>query len=315
MMQRRQLGTNGPWVSRLCFGALTVSPIQLNMESRAAGALIDYAFARGINCLDTAEFYQSYAQYRQARAAQAGGMLFITKCHAYDRAGAQESLHQALSQTGLARIDVMMLHEQESEWTLRGHAEALAYFHEQKAQGRIGQVGISTHFVACARAAARWPGIDVIEAICNEEGIGVADGTQLQMNEALRLAHQNGKGVIAMKALAGGHFRNRSERALQYALQLPFVDTVALGMQSREEVDYNLSLLAGTPDLAAKAQIETQPRTLHIADWCEGCGACERRCQNRAIRVVDGRAQVDAARCVLCGYCARACKEFCIKVY
>lgn len=315
MMQRRQLGANGPWVSRLCFGALTISPIQLNMQSRAAGALIDYAFAKGINCLDTAEFYQSYAQYKQAQAAQKGGMLFITKCHAFDRSGAQESLQRALSQTGLSRIDIMMLHEQESEWTLRGHAEALSYFAEQKAQGRIGQVGVSTHFVACAKAAARWPGIDVVEAICNEEGIGVADGTQQEMNQALALAHQNGKGIIAMKALAGGHFRGHSERALQYVLDLPFVDTVALGMQSKEEVDYNLSLLAGAPDLAARERIQTQPRTLHIAHWCEGCGACERRCQSQAIHVVGGRAQVDMTRCVLCGYCARACKEFCIKVY
>ena len=33
-----------------------------------------------------------------------------------------------------------------------------------------------------------------------------------------------------------------------------------------------------------------------------------------AITIVDGRAQVDASKCVFCGYCARACPQFCIKV-
>ncbi|MFQ7281964.1 MAG: 4Fe-4S binding protein [Christensenellales bacterium] len=54
---------------------------------------------------------------------------------------------------------------------------------------------------------------------------------------------------------------------------------------------------------------------MHVADWCIGCGTCERRCQAQAIRVVNGKAIPDLDKCVLCGYCAGSCPEFCIKVF
>ncbi len=313
-MEYRTLGKSGLLVSQLCFGTLTFSPLQANLSYGEARKLLLHAHQNGVNLLDTAEYYENYTHIRQAGVG-IEGMHIITKCHAYDRAGAKLSLDKALRETGRSCIDVMMLHEQESEWTLRGHAQALAYFYEQRTAGRIRAVGISTHFVACAMAAATMQDIDVIEAICNPRGLGIVDGSQQDMNEALAIAHNNNKGVIAIKALGGGHFSQDALSSLKTVLSYPFVDTVAVGMQSIGEIDYNVLVFRTDVRNDTLPKLNTKIRSLHIAHWCIGCGDCAKRCQSGALHLIDGKMCVNLDKCVLCGYCAAACREFCIKVY
>ena len=89
---------------------------------------------QGINCLDTAEYYQNYDHIREGLRYKPDAVV-ITKCHAYDRAGALDSVDKALSGLGRKYLDCMMLHEQESRWTLKGHEEALNTFAELKDKG------------------------------------------------------------------------------------------------------------------------------------------------------------------------------------
>ena len=52
-----QLGNTGINVSRLCFGTLTMGPLQCNMSVTKGVELIERAFSNGVNFLDTAEIY------------------------------------------------------------------------------------------------------------------------------------------------------------------------------------------------------------------------------------------------------------------
>lgn len=70
--------------------------------------------------------------------------------------------------------------------------------------------------------------------------------------------------------------------------------------------------ISGCPNACSKPQINdigvigvVKPRI--IPERCDGCGICARRCKEAAVRIVNGVAEIDFARCVYCGECVRAC--------
>ena len=310
-MQSVRLGASGLTVSRLCFGTLTMSPLQTDMPVEQGAELLIYAYTRGVRFLDTADLYGTYPHIRRA-LMEAPDYVVSTKAYCYDEKTASEALERAFRGLGREYVDLFMLHEQESLYTLRGHQEALAYLSKQKQLGRIGAVGMSTHHVAAVKAAWRFPEIQVIHPLINAGGVGIQGGTLYDMVGAVASAHNQGAGIFAMKALGGGHLIGGSRAAFSYILSKPWIDAVAVGMQSFAEIDANVRAFEG--DFSLLKPLSTRERHLMVHDWCEGCGRCEARCRQGAIRVIEGRARVDMEKCVLCGYCAGVCPQVCIKV-
>ena len=313
-MQTRTLGRSGLKVSQLCFGTLTMSPLQCGLSPREGADLLVYAYERGVRFLDTADLYGTYPHIRLA-LKDAPDYVISTKAYCYDRATAQAALERAFEGVGRDYIDLFMLHEQESLYTLRGHEEALDYLARQREEGHIGAVGVSTHFCGCVRAAPRFGMIDVIHPLINVGGIGIQDGSRQDMEDAIAAARACRIGIFAMKPLGGGHLISGSGEALKYAVDNPLLDAVALGMQSRQEIDANVAFFEGREEASGQLDaLRHRRRRMMVHDWCEGCGRCAARCRQHAITVVDGRAVVDQDKCVFCGYCARECPQFCIKV-
>lgn len=315
-MQYVELGDTGIVVSRLCFGTLTMGPLQKDLSPCAGAKLFELAFSLGVNFLDTAQLYATYPHVKLALTIKPDAVV-CTKSYAYDSATAEESLRLAQEGIGREYIDLFLLHEQESEHTIRGHYEAIEYFLKKKQQGYIGALGISTHHIAGVTGANKYPELQVVFPICNKSGVGIADGTRLAMEQAVQQAKAKGKGIIGMKPLGGGHLIAQREEALGYVLQNEYIDTIAIGMQTLDEVSYNCAVFSGRePSIEVKEKSASLPRRLHIDDWCEGCGACVARCNNGALYLSEqnGQAKVAQERCVLCGYCASVCPQFCIKV-
>lgn len=310
----RKLGKTGKFVSRLCFGTLTMGPFQRDLSVSEGAALLERAFEHGVNFLDTAEIYETYPHVREAVRIKPD-VIVCTKSYSYDAATAEASFRKAVEGIGREYIDVFLLHEQESAHTIRGHREALEYFLKRKEQGYIGAIGLSTHYVRCMEAALMHPELDVLFPLINKKGVGIADGTPAEMLSVIGRAHEDGRGIIAMKPLGGGHLIAEREEALDFILDISCIDTIAIGMQSIDEVDYNCARFAGeTPDPAIAERLGQVRRRMLIQDWCQGCGTCVDACRNHAITMVDGIARIDYDKCATCGYCARACPEFNIKV-
>lgn len=314
-MQYRPLGRTGILVSRLCFGALTIGPLQANLSLREGAAVIRRALESGVNFIDTAELYRTYPYIREAARGFGRDVVVCSKCYAYTYQDMKQSVEKALTELERDYIDIFMLHEQESALTVKGHWEAFGYLLEAREKGLIRAAGISTHHVSGVLAAAEFPEIDVVHPMFNIEGIGIADGTKEDMLAAIKGAADAGKGIYSMKALGGGNLLARPEEALKYVLSVPEICSVAVGMSTVQEVAYNTLLFSGkqVPE-ELKSAVRRQTRRLHIEEWCRGCGLCVRRCRAGALEIAGGRVKVDEGLCVLCGYCGSACPEFCIKV-
>lgn len=314
-MEQVELGRTGLMVSRICFGALTIGPLQANLPVEAGAAVIRCALEHGINFIDTAELYGTYPYIKAALRGWPDPVVITSKSYAYTREAMAASLEKARREMDRDVIEIFLLHEQENELTLQGHRPALEYLLEAKERGVVRAVGISTHNVAGVRAAGVMPEIDVIHPIYNQAGLGILDGTREDMERAIIQARSAGQGIYAMKPIGGGNLIAQAEPALRYVLDQPFIQAVAVGMKNKMEVAMNAAIANKEPvPSEVKKQVGQQKRRLHIEDWCEGCGACVDACRYTALSVVNDKARVAESRCLLCGYCGAVCPQFCIKI-
>lgn len=310
-----QVAKLGPLtVSRLGFGTLSLSPLQSSLEVEQGAELLSYAWHQGISFWDTAQSYENYPVLRAAMAKLPQPPLVASKTYAYTAKGAHEALDQARSELDLDILAIMMLHEQEA-LTLSGHRPALDYFAQARERGIIQAVGVSTHSVACVRAAADIDDIDIIHPLYNKWGVGIHDGTAQDMAEAIAYAHGKGKGIYAMKILGGGTLYTQAREAICHALDLPWLDSIVIGMSTQAEIEYNLALFEGRePEPQLACNVLGRHRHLHIADWCQGCGSCVQFCPQGALVMREGKVALRSEQCILCGYCSRACQHMCLKI-
>ena len=311
-----KLGATGLEINPLIFGTLPLGPLQAQLSPEEGGALIRHGVEAGINILDTAELYETYPHIKAGLSGYSGTVRITTKTHANDGPTARRHVERALRELGREQLDIVLLHGARVADPFVERVAVLDELQTMKEEGKIAHVGLSSHYICAVRKAADRPEIEVVHPLINETGMGILDGTAAEMAAAIAACAEAGKGVYAMKALAGGNLIPRARQSLRYVLGLEGVHGVAVGMLSREEIDANVALFqAGAMDVEQWQVLESRRRRLKIMErFCKGCGFCVAACTNEALGVADGTARVDEGRCILCGYCAAACPEFMIRV-
>lgn len=314
-MQYNYLGKTGIKVSKLCFGALTIGPLQANLSVEKGAKVIKHALEKGVNFIDTAELYETYPYIKKAVKGIQKEVIIATKSYAYSADLMAVSLEKARQQLERDVIDIFLLHEQESILTIKGHWEAVEYLIKAKSKGKVKSIGLSTHTIKGVEAALDIPELEVIHPIVNYKGLGILDGNISQMLKLLQKAKDKGKGIYGMKPIGGGNLLRDVQNALNWAFTRPELASIAVGMQTLEEVNFNAALANGEkPDLLEWQKISNKQRILHIEDYCAGCGQCLKKCSHKALRLEAGQAKVDKNKCLLCGYCGAVCPNFAIKI-
>ncbi len=158
--------------------------------------------------------------------------MICSKTYAWDKQTALEAVDQARRELDIDRIDIFLLHEQESVMTMLGHSEALTCLLELKDKGVIGSVGLSTHAIEPVRALTEaisgdrgglwqefdpgpWVEADIIHPLLNLRGIGLLDGSPDAMRTATVNAAEAGLGIFGMKMYGGGTFAVRFSSSCQ----------------------------------------------------------------------------------------------------
>ncbi|MCL1810173.1 MAG: aldo/keto reductase [Clostridiales bacterium] len=310
-MTKKTLGSTGLEVTPAGFGVLTVGKTQLNYTVEKGADLIRYALERGINFLDTAQYYETYPYIKEALKGTSFQPVISSKCLRSSYGEMKSAVEEA--QAGMERdvIDIFLLHEVRSAADFERRAGAWECLREAKAKGSVKAIGLSTHHVDVADMCAGIKEVDVVFPLINFRSLGIRNGNEAGTKEgmaaAIKMNADAGKGVFAMKVFGGGNLTGEYLAALDYAAGLPGLSSVMVGFGYRHEVDRIVEYFEGTIDRNYAPDIRGKKIRVDPGD-CEGCGNCVERCPNNALSLGSrGICEVDHSICITCGYCAPAC--------
>ena len=259
-MYYTKLGQTGPAVSRVSIGSdVQIPPSDFLPVLRRGWEL-------GVNFVDTDHSYgyqdpasgrgQVWEAIREWLAeVDRSKVVVATKTYEPSFDGALKDVEQARIDLNTDYLDVFMLHGVNTleDWerfqpTLEGLVAA-------RERGWVRQVGMSTHTVTLAREAAQHPDLEVLLVTLNKTGkVMKRSGTPEEMQEAMRVLHEQGRGIYIMKSLARGRVFSEDEsgpselthsavdEALTYVFQCPWAHAVAIGMRSAAELEENVAI-------------------------------------------------------------------------
>ena len=109
-----------------------------------------------------------------------------------------------------------------------------------KAKRIIRAHGVSVHSLEAMEAAAVSPWVDVVHVRINPYGETMDRKDPAQVIPVIEKLHKSGKGVIGMKLIGNGKFKNDPEKidaSLKYVLGLGTVDMIIVGFELPEQID------------------------------------------------------------------------------
>jgi aryl-alcohol dehydrogenase-like predicted oxidoreductase len=315
-MKKVKLGRSGIEVTELCFGTLTMSWLQAGLSPDEGAPAISRALDLGVDFIDTAQAYRTYEHVAEALKGRKKKPVIATKSHARTYDEMKAAVEQALEMMRLDHLDIFLFHLTRSEEDYLERKGAIDCLLEYRHKGLIRALGISTHTLEGMAPAFNHEELEIILPCINRKGLGINDVSLEEFLPALRELHSRGKGVYAMKPLAGGHLFHDVAASLNYVRQLDAVDAAAVGMKSIAEVEMNVAIFNDQPvrpQMLERAR-QVSKKLIIYSHICEGCGSCVEHCEQGALSLVDGKSSVDQDKCILCGYCAEECPVFCIRV-
>src|SRR5689334_16613598 len=257
---KRRLGMTGEMVSCIGFGSGTRF---CSIESEdAAQALLEKAFASGINYFDTAGSYtrrgierlseKRLGIFTKARRRQ---VFLATKIDPRDRDGALRSVETSLKFLQTDYIDLIQIHSLNSSDDLEriGRPDGvLAAIEELKRQKVVRFVGITGHNDGAAMAEAlRRHDFDTVLMALNaaQSANPVAQRKMTPIpafeNSALPVAQQKNMGILSMKVMGQGMLvgtgagRASAAHLLQFNLSQP-VASVVIGCEQLAPLEQNI---------------------------------------------------------------------------
>jgi len=248
------LGNTGLKVSKLGFGEVDFGDKDpLKLRPKEGWRILTESYKLGVNFWDSSDDYATHPFGASAlKLLPRRDVVISYKTSAKSGKDALRSLRNFLKELDTEYIDLFLLHCVSFDW-MKGCRRMLKELNRIKAAGMVEAIGLSTHSVAVVRAASQIEEVDVILTICCKASpavinkyIPIEDGTIREMYAAIKMAHENGKGTIAMKIL-GGRVKGPAptlvknyQSSIESIARLDFVDAMFIGMSNLDEVKKNI---------------------------------------------------------------------------
>jgi aryl-alcohol dehydrogenase-like predicted oxidoreductase len=257
------LGKTGLKPSRLCLGTgmhgYQRSSNQTRLGREKFQALIAAAYERGVRMFDLADLYGSHSYLRPALPGVDRKNLVIASkiwwqnnnLPEIERPEADVVLARFLKEIKTDHLDILLLHCVTSpDWPteLRRYMDRMA---KLKEKGLVRAIGVSCHSLEALEAAAAEPWVDVVYARINPTGASM-DAAPEQVVPVLKKIHAAGKGVVGMKLIGEGRYRNSDElrnESVKFVLGLGCVDVLDVGFEKTAEIDDFAARIRSVPQI------------------------------------------------------------------
>lgn len=137
-------------------------------------------------------------------------------------------------------LDLVQIHcMTDPKWTDK-QKKQMDILENLKAKKIINAHGVSVHSLTAMETSVDDPWIDVIHVRINPYGEVMDKSDAASVVPVIARLHKAGKGVIGMKLIGNGNFRNDSEKidaSLKYVLGLQTVDMIIVGFEQPEQID------------------------------------------------------------------------------
>jgi len=219
------------------------------MGQEAFTKLVQGCLERGMNWFDSADLYGSHTFLRQALATvPRDKYLLVSKIWyqqrglptpANERGDADKIVERFLEELGTDHIDLVLLHcLTDANWNSI-HEKQMKLLDDLKKKGVIRAHGVSCHSLEAFKTAAEEPWVDSIHERINPYGASM-DDTPENVVPVFQKAHDNGKGLVGMKIMGAGNFRDsdmKRNHSIEFAFNLPCLDVMTIGFEKLAEVD------------------------------------------------------------------------------
>jgi aryl-alcohol dehydrogenase-like predicted oxidoreductase len=249
--ERFPLGKTKIKVSRVGFGTGMRGGNRQSNQTRLGKetfeALLKTAYERGVRLFDVADLYGTHS-YLASAMSRMPREDYVINTKIWWRSGGIPEKERPDADIVVERfrrelntdyIDVVLLHCVESEKWPQELRRQMDILDQLKHKGIIRAHGVSCHSLPALEAAADEPWVDSVNVRINAYGKNM-DGPVDKVEPVVRKLHKAGKGVVGMKLIGEGAFRNSDEKrdnSVRYVLGLGCVDAMVVGFEKIEEVD------------------------------------------------------------------------------
>ncbi len=213
-----------------------------------AESMIRYAWDKGIRYFDCADSYGTHPFMAKAlKDIPREKYTLCTKIWVTpgtipetERPDADIVVSRFLKELNTDYIDIVQIHCMTSAGWTTEFGKQMEILENLKSKGVIRAHGVSVHSFEALEAAAASPWVDVIHVRINPFGAAMDSKDPAQVTPIIEKMHKSGKGVIGMKLIGGGNFRNDPEKidqSLKFVLGLKTVDMIIIGFEKPEQVD------------------------------------------------------------------------------
>ncbi|MGB7582089.1 MAG: aldo/keto reductase [Sedimentisphaerales bacterium] len=228
---------------------------QVRLGKEKFQGLLKEAYDRGCRLFDTADMYGSHPYIIPAlQGVPRDKFTIVSKLMVWDPPVEEKekplvTIDRFLSELNTDYIDLLLLHcMMAPDWnkTLKPYMDGMS---EAKAKGKVRALGVSCHSMDALKVAAEEPWVESVHTRINATGVDM-DGSPDEVVPIIRKIHDAGKGVVGMKQIGEGHYRNDPElreKTADFVFNLGCVSAVVVGFESIDEVKDYEAIVRKTP--------------------------------------------------------------------